>query len=315
MKISVIIPVYNIENYLRDTLNSLLNQTYKDFEIILINDGSKDKSAEICDYYANKYDFINVVHKSNGGVSSARNYGLDIARGEWIFFLDGDDILLENAFETLIKIAHKSKYDIIEGNYIRIQNGEKIYTPIIDEHFYEENSYDCIKNTLLYNRYLIIPRLFKKEIIGKSRFKEGIVIGEDILFIIELLLHKNIKLAHSKDIVYHYIHRKGSAMHNKETMNHYDVLSNKMIELISSNKEYTEYLILFCCINIYFKAVKSGQNISLYDYEKYFKGNFELFWNNKLLATKFKLLFISYSINRQFGDCLLKIRSKLFAKY
>ena len=91
MNISVIIPVYNIESYLDSTLKSLLDQTYKDFEVILINDGSVDRSTDICDEYAAKYNFIKVIHKPNGGVSSARNVGIENAQGKWIFFLDGDD--------------------------------------------------------------------------------------------------------------------------------------------------------------------------------------------------------------------------------
>lgn len=313
--ISVIIPVYNIEQYLENTLNSLLAQTYKNLDIILINDGSSDNSVEICEKYAKKYDFINVIHKTNGGVSSARNCGLDIAKGEWIFFLDGDDILLNNAFSVLMQVAQESNCDIVEGNYIRILKGKPIYSPLLKEYYYEENSCSCINNTLLYNRCLVYPRLFKKKIIGNIRFKENIVIGEDILFIIELLLNKDVRIAHCKDIVYHYIQRSGSAMHNDKTMIHYETLSNEMKNKLEFKNEYIDSLILFCCINLYFKALKSGGIISKEEYNQYFKGHYSLFCKNRLLAVKFKLLFIAYSINRNLGNSLLKIRQIMLPKY
>ena len=93
-KITVIIPVYNAESTLRRCLDSILAQTFTDFECLLINDGSKDRSGEICEEYANKDSRVRVFHKENGGVSSARNVGLDNARGEWITFCDSDDTVM-----------------------------------------------------------------------------------------------------------------------------------------------------------------------------------------------------------------------------
>ena len=90
-KVSVIIPVYNVEQYLNRCIDSVLNQTYKDFEIILVDDGSTDKSGEICDVYAEKDSRITVIHKENGGLSDARNFGIDAARGDFLTFLDSDD--------------------------------------------------------------------------------------------------------------------------------------------------------------------------------------------------------------------------------
>ena len=92
-KISVIVPVYNVEKYLSRCIDSILAQTFTDFELLLIDDGSKDKSGEICDEYANKDNHVKVFHKENGGVSSARNLGLDNAQGEWITFVDSDDFV------------------------------------------------------------------------------------------------------------------------------------------------------------------------------------------------------------------------------
>ncbi len=110
--ISIIIPVYNVEQYLHRCVDSVLNQTYKNLEIILVNDGSPDNCPFICDEYAKKDKRIIVVHKENGGLSSARNAGLEIVQGEYISFIDSDDWIHENYIEILYKNLHEKKADI-----------------------------------------------------------------------------------------------------------------------------------------------------------------------------------------------------------
>lgn len=105
--ISVIVPVYNVEKYLPRCIDSIIDQTFKNFELLLIDDGSKDKSGEICDEYAKRDNRIKVFHKENGGVSSARNVGLDSAKGEWIIFCDSDDEFYCNAFKSYNDIIQK----------------------------------------------------------------------------------------------------------------------------------------------------------------------------------------------------------------
>lgn len=99
--ISIIIPVYNAEKTLSRCVNSILNQTFQDWELLLIDDGSTDRSGELCDEYASKDQRIKVFHKTNGGVSSARNIGLDYAKGEWITFIDSDDYIYDNIFDLI----------------------------------------------------------------------------------------------------------------------------------------------------------------------------------------------------------------------
>ena len=101
-KISVIVPVYNVEKYLRRCIDSILAQTFSDFELLLIDDGSKDSSGEICEEYAGKDARIRVFHRQNGGVSTARNLGIDKAKGEWIYFVDSDDVVLPSALGTFV---------------------------------------------------------------------------------------------------------------------------------------------------------------------------------------------------------------------
>ena len=114
-KISVIIPVYNAEKYLRRCVDSILAQIFTDFELLLIDDGSKDKSGVICDEYAKKDNRVKVFHKENGGVSSARNLGLDNARGEWIGFIDSDDMVKPEYLDGLIR--YQSRSSLVVGGY------------------------------------------------------------------------------------------------------------------------------------------------------------------------------------------------------
>ena len=119
--VSVIIPVYNIEKHIYNSIKSSVNQTYRDIEIILVDDGSSDKSALICDEYALIDNRIKVIHKTNGGLSSARNAGLDTAKGDFIVFLDGDDYYALDAIEYAVDIQSKTNADIMDKMIKRVQ--------------------------------------------------------------------------------------------------------------------------------------------------------------------------------------------------
>lgn len=125
-KISIIVPVYKAEPYLRKCIDSILNQTFKDFELILVDDGSPDRCGEICDEYALKDSRIKIIHKENSGRSSARNVGLDIAQGEYIGFVDSDDWIEPDMYEVLYSKAKIESADIIALNY-NCCIGEKKY--------------------------------------------------------------------------------------------------------------------------------------------------------------------------------------------
>lgn len=125
--VSIIIPIYNVEAYLRKCLDSVLKQTYTNIEIILIDDGSLDNSPSICDEYAEKDNRVNVIHKKNGGLSDSRNVGLKTSNGEWITFIDSDDWVTENYISTFMDIIEKEgNYDFIAANHFKYHNGKKI---------------------------------------------------------------------------------------------------------------------------------------------------------------------------------------------
>lgn len=138
-KISVIVPIYNAQQYLTDTINSLINQTLKDIEIILVNDGSTDNSKKICEEYAKKDDRIIVINKKNGGLADARNAGLHVANGKYIMFLDAGDLFELNSCEHMYKLIEETKSDYVIGNYQMMDDdGTKWDKPAFDVEEYQE---------------------------------------------------------------------------------------------------------------------------------------------------------------------------------
>ena len=139
VKFSVVVPVYNVEKYIGFCIESLQKQTLKEIEIILVDDGSPDKSGEICDLYAAKDARIIVIHKKNGGVSAARNDGMDIAKGEYIIFCDSDDWLPENALEKLYNKGVEVNADIVIGNVYQSNDGKEILAKFYRDEFVTED--------------------------------------------------------------------------------------------------------------------------------------------------------------------------------
>ena len=127
--VSVIIPVYNVEQYIRQCIDSAIDQTYKDIEIILVDDGSTDNSGTICDEYAERDRRIKVIHKKNGGLSDARNAGMNIARGKYIYFLDSDDYIKKNALEELVSFSEKEQAEIVSFSVWMFSDDKNLYMP------------------------------------------------------------------------------------------------------------------------------------------------------------------------------------------
>lgn len=189
--VSFVVPVYNSERHLVKCLNSILNQSIGDFEVILIDDGSTDASAAICDKYVQMDKRFKVLHKINQGVSAARNDGIALAEGEWITFVDSDDWVQEDMLEVLINNPDK---DYILTSY------NKFYTPSeIYSEKYEVYSNDEFNEALFAAKNLILgfftpwAKFFRAQIIKKNRlcFEQGISTGEDTIFVFNYLLHIN----------------------------------------------------------------------------------------------------------------------------
>lgn len=205
--ISVVVPMYKVEKYLKDCIESILNQSYKNFELILVNDGSPDKCGEIAEEYAKNYKNIRAIHKENGGLSSARNAGIDVAIGEYIVFIDSDDSIEK---DYLIKMYHTAQYynlDAVVCGYKEVPTNKEVIPN------FELNEImsgkDLIlsstnihsKNDLCFTwRYIFRLDLIKKKDI---RFDELVLVAEDTIFNLEFLLESDRVYAIS-DILYNY---------------------------------------------------------------------------------------------------------------
>ena len=215
--ISIVIPIYNAAAYLQKCLDSVVNQTQTDWEAILINDGSTDNSGDICESYINRDSRFRLFNQSNSGVSIARNTGLDNVRGEWVLFLDSDDILPKDALATFTQVPQFSTYDMIIGGYETYDmNGERTYW--IDERITKELDRDeavsLMYEPVLYH-YLgyICGKLFKTSGIQlhQLRFNPSICFNEDRLFNTQFMLFSSRFLFFSSPVYYSFEH-PGSAM-------------------------------------------------------------------------------------------------------
>ena len=192
--VSIIIPVFNTEKYLRHCIDSVLSQTYKDFELLLIDDGSTDSSGSFCDEYAAQDARVRVFHKENGGVSDTRNYGLDLAQGKYLMFLDADDFWLQDdVLEVLVGKAEEYDLDIIRGEYSAMhEDGTLAWNREISAE--RRNHADKLLTNAEFLEYAIhgenflFLSLFKRCSIGSLRFEVGRIFLEDMLFYYTYLL-------------------------------------------------------------------------------------------------------------------------------
>lgn len=205
-KLSIIVPIYNVEKYLSKCIDSLINQTYKNLEIILVDDGSTDLSGTIANNYAKKDSRVKVFHKKNGGLADARNYGLLKSTGKYLAFIDSDDWIDTNAYEYSITMMLKNNCDMFVFNSINCYSDS---APVINN----SNNFIVIENKNLFNRWDIIGRgvcdkIFLREYWNDIRFPLGKT-SEDI-FVIYKLMAKAQKTLLSSNIYYFYRQRHGS---------------------------------------------------------------------------------------------------------
>ena len=195
IKISIIVPVYNTDKYLCECLDSILAQTFSNFELMLINDGSTDSSSVICNEYALKDSRVRVFHKDNGGVSSARNLGLDNAKGKYVMFMDADDYWYDSsAVEQLYENAEFNDVDIIRGEYKAVDvNGETLFERPISQRkmglAQKTLSTSVFYKDIICGENFLVLALIKKKCIGNLRFNTSRVFLEDMEFYAKLLMN------------------------------------------------------------------------------------------------------------------------------
>lgn len=224
--ISVIIPVYNVERYLRECVDSVINQTYKNLDIILVDDGSTDSSGQICDEYAKRDDRITVIHKTNSGLSDARNNGLEIAKGKYVYFLDSDDYIAENAIETLFEIAERDNSDIVFFDAVSFadSNDFNVKQSYIRKNNYQSgNGYDVFSALIKNDEFRsAVPLLFLKRDFLKNI---GLCFIPDILYEDMIFTYQAFGAATAvsqcTEAFYHRRYRQNSIMTSSKNKKHF----------------------------------------------------------------------------------------------
>ena len=279
-KISIIIPVYQVEKYIKRCLDSILSQTYSNLEIILIDDGSRDMSGKICDEYAIKDSRIKVIHQDNAGVSVARNKGLDICTGDYVTFVDSDDFLEPFMYEKMMEKVTEYNCDVVMCDCVKDDGViQTPYTHDIRAGFYD---YDQLKEEyyphLLMMENVEYPAtisnwllLFRRKVASSVRYIEGVRYSEDLLFGAQLLYNAKSFYYMKGEFYYHYWMNNESTSHTfkKDKWKDYITLYNASLNIFKDNKvilNQTYIMLLFFMYNyindvILFKELNTNEKL------------------------------------------------------
>lgn len=257
--ISIIVPIYKVEKYLNRCIDSIINQTYKNIEIILIDDGSPDNCGVICDEYARKDIRIKVIHKKNGGLSEARNYGIEASIGEYIIFVDSDDYISNNMCELLLKNALKNNADIVSCNFkeIYFNNIEKINRQSQKQKNSIVSNIEAIyryfiKNDLDMN--VVWNKIYKRHLFfGKNRLRFPVgKLHEDDFIVYKFYYYAN-KIVIISDVLYYYFKHENSITGNFSEKNLLDKIEavKEQYNFVKDKEISLKYMFQVRCIDQY----------------------------------------------------------------
>lgn len=307
--ISVIVPVYQVENYLNQCIESIIEQTYTNLEIILIDDGSKDNCPQICDDWSIKDKRIKVIHKKNGGLSDARNVGLDIAKGKYIAFIDSDDWVDSRYIELLYNSLIKSEADISACSIQKVYDADSVDPYNLNPKLQLVTPKEAIKDILYDRRFKTVAwnKLYSKEILSGERFIVG-RIHEDEFFSYKVF-DKAQKLVFVDASLYKYRQRSGSIM-SSSSLKHLDLLDAYLNRIKFLENNYTDLAskdkLNFCiaCINFYKDFLKSDSDLKkialnrIKNYRRKVKFSIKEFnvlsWKEKIYVIFSKSMIIDY---------------------
>lgn len=203
-KVSVVVPIYKVEQYLGRCIESICRQSYSNLEIILVDDGSPDQCPKICDDYAKKDERIKVIHKANGGLSSARNAGIDIMSGEYVTYIDSDDFLAEDAIARWVEEIEKYQADIVVGDFC-LYYGNKKCEEVRKDDLQVITAEQMLRHMLLEDDRLCTAwgKLYKRNLFATLRYPEDVPFAEDMM-VIHLLFAKAQKIVYDRNVYYYY---------------------------------------------------------------------------------------------------------------
>lgn len=226
--ISVIVPIYNVEKYLDKCVDSIINQTYKNLEIILVDDGSPDNCPKMCDDYAKKDSRIKVVHKENGGLSDARNAGMKVATGEYVSFIDSDDYISLDFYETLLQTMIDNDSDIVECSVVKFYENEKFDEYSDDLKVTNYETVDALDGLISENPFKqhVWNKLYKSSVALDIPYAVG-KLNEDEFWTYQVF-GKAKKVTRINQTMYYYFQRNGSIMGNGYNIRRLDALEGKM---------------------------------------------------------------------------------------
>jgi len=305
-KISVIVAVYNAEKFLHNCVNSIINQTHKSLEIILVDDGSLDSSGAICDEFAKKDNRIKVIHKINGGVSSARNMALDLARGEYITFVDADDTIQDDACSVLYTTAIQNNADIVicgmcikeETQEYNICSPNKIYKDL-------DATYAYVLDEI---RPEACGKLIKRSIIGDIRFNKEITYAEDLLFNYQII-KKSKCLMNISNCLYNYI-KIGETSATSQYISEARIMGYKATKFIVDDC-YKNFLLRDVALWRHIRGLFAIlTRVILFEDDKFFDLYYDVLVDeillyksevilNKLIVSKYKLSVLILKLNRK----------------
>lgn len=319
--ISVIIPVFNVEKYLERCIKSIINQTYKNLEILLINDGSTDKSIEICNRYLEFDSRIILLNKENGGLSSARNLGIDKAKGEYISFVDSDDFIHELMYETLVSNLEKNDCDIsIIESFDVIEDKDFIFELKNTNNSIVYSKEEAIANYLDGNFIPAWGKLYRKELFESIRFPIGIL-NEDEAIMIRVFDSCTRNIVYQDIKLYFYLKRKsGSITSTKKNLkNNIDWINNSYSNLIYIKNNYPKlirkgearYYNSIVAMLIRLVDLNSSEfNSEMYKYKRLLRVNNNKILRNSEVTLKFKIKCCLMTLNINIYKFIRKIKFK-----
>ncbi|MBQ2835559.1 MAG: glycosyltransferase [Clostridia bacterium] len=315
--ISVIVPIYNVEKYVKRCIDSIINQTYTNLEIILVDDGSPDNCGKICDEYAEKDARIKVIHKENGGLSDARNAGIDIAKGEYIAFVDSDDFIATNMYEVLYKNIKETNSDIAIANYYKFESEDEIVDASLDEKIIVYNKEEMFNH--MYDDYLLTVvawnKLYKREMFSELRYPVGKLIEDSA--IIHYLIDKTTKIVITNLQLYFYYQRTNSIMNISKValLDELDFVYDRVKFLEKKNMKDSKvyYGTIDVYVNRFIELYCKFTETKQYPrelYKKYFKTMKKLLKEYRFSSKKRKFKYKLFSFSKMLYYILLKSKKK-----